>query len=167
MGAASRLPIPMLVAVGYVVVLVILSITAPKVGAAFAGIGALVLTPYLLIAQTRTNNRRFKAARTDLMPGEEVRFWWKVNFPSLGTRWAVVTTERLLIPRPGWTGMRTRSIPFAEIYLADTSQRSIGVGAYGGGFLVGTTLYSRYLEPELVNGDAGSRRTGPRCFTSA
>ena len=48
--------------------------------------------------------------------------------------------------------VRTRSIPFAEIYLADTSQRSIGVGAYGGGFLVGTTLSSRYLELDLVNG---------------
>ena len=43
--------------------------------------------------------------------------------------------------------------PFSEIYLADTSQRSIGVGAYGGGLIVGTTLSSRYLELDLVNGD--------------
>ena len=65
----------------------------------------------------------------------------------------VLTTERLLVPRPGWTAARVRSILLSEIYLADTSQRSIGVGGYGGGLIVGTTLSSRYLELDLVNGD--------------
>ena len=65
----------------------------------------------------------------------------------------VVTTERLLFPRTALGGPRTRSIAFSEIYLADTGQRSIGVGAYGGGLIVGTTLSSRYLELDLVNGD--------------
>ena len=145
--------VPRLVAITFLVVLVILCIVAPVAGAVFGGIGAVVLLPYLVMATAKGNSRRFEAARTALEPGEEARFWWKSGFPSMGARWVVVTTERLLIPRPALGGPRTRSIPFSEIYLADTSQRSIGVGAYGGGLIVGTTLSSRYLELDLVNGD--------------
>ena len=114
MGSVSRLPLPLLVAIGYLVLLVVLGITVPTVGAVFAGIGAMIVTPYLLVTKTRTNNRRFESARTDLAPGEEVRFWWKAGFLSFGERWVVVTTERLLIPRTTLTGMRTRSIPYLE-----------------------------------------------------
>ena len=65
----------------------------------------------------------------------------------------VVTTERLLFPRTASGGSRTRSIAFSEIYLADTGQRSIGVGTYGGGLIVGTRFSSHYLDLDLVNGD--------------
>ena len=79
----------------------------------------------------------------------------------MGTRWVVVATERLLIPRPAPGGPRTRSIPFSEIHLADTSERAFGVGAYGGGLLVATTLSSRYRELDLTNGDGGPHQGGP------
>ena len=59
----------------------------------------------------------------------------------------------LLIPTPGLTGTLNRSIPFSEIHLADTSERSSGVGAYSEGFLARTTLPSRYLDLDLANGD--------------
>ena len=39
------------------------------------------------------NNRRFEAIRSDMMPGEEVRFWWKAGLLSFGERWVIVTTE--------------------------------------------------------------------------
>ena len=152
MGAVSRFPIPLLVAVGYVVVLIFLVNAATGAAAVFAVMGIVIVMPYLMMAKTMANNRRFEAARSDLMASEEVRFWWKAGLLSFGERWVVVTTERLVIPRVRLTGMRTRSIPFAEIYLADTSERSIGVGAYGGGLLVGTTLSSRYLELDLIDG---------------
>ena len=82
----------------------------------------------------------------------------KSGFPSMGAQWVVVTTERLLIPRPALGGPRTRSIPFSEIYRADTAQRSIGVGAYGWSGVdrwndASKTPSSRYLELDLVNGD--------------
>ena len=153
MGAVTRFPIPLLVAAAYVVVLIFLANTAPP-GATvvLVLVGLVVVLPYLLMAKTMANNRRFEAVRSDLMPGEELRFWWKAGLLSFGERWVIVTTERVVIPRVGLLRMRTRSIPFADIYLADTSERSIGVGAYGGGLLVGTTLSSRYLELDLVNG---------------
>lgn len=117
---------------------------------------AVTLMPYLFITTARANNRWFEAARTDLASGEEVRLWWKAGFPFMGARWVVVATERLLIPRPATGGPHTRSIPFSEIYLADTSER-----AYGGGLLVATTLSSRYLELNLTNGDGGPHQGGP------
>ena len=153
MGVISRVPISTLVTVAYVVILVVLTITAPAAAAVFIGVGVVTLLPYLCLDTARANNRRFEAARTDLAPGEEVRFWWKAGFPSMGARWVVVTTERLLTPRPALGGPRTRSIPFSEIYLADTSERACGVGAYSGGLLAVTTLSSRYLELDLTNGD--------------
>lgn len=147
MGAVTRFPIPLLVAIAYVVVLVFLFNAAlPGATVVLVLVGIVVVMPYLLLmAKTMANNRRFNTARSDLMPGEEVRFWWEAGIFSFGERWVIVTTERLVIPRVGLFRMRTRSIPFAEIYLADTSEHSIGVGAYGGGLLVGTTLSSRYL----------------------
>ena len=145
--------IPRLVAIAYLVVLVLLCIVAPVAGAVFGGVGAVVLLPYLIMATAKGHTRRFEAARTELERGEEARFWWKSGFPSMGASWVVITTERLLFPRTALGGPRTRSIAFSEIYLADTGQRSIGVGAYGGGLIVGTTLSSRYLELDLVNGD--------------
>ena len=148
MGVMSRVPVPALVAVAYLAILVVLTIAAPAAAVVFVGIGVVTLMPYLFMATARANNRRFEAARTDLAPGEEVRFWWKAGFPSMGARWVVVTTERLLIPRPALGGPRTRPIPFSEIYLADTSERAFGVG-----LLVATTLSSRYLELDLTNGD--------------
>ena len=147
------MPVPSLVAIGFVVVLVILCIIAPVAGAVFGGVGAVVLLPYLVMATAKGHTRRFEAARNELEPGEEARFWRKSGFPSMRARWVVVATERLLFPRTALGGPRTRSIFVSEIYLADTSQRSIGVGAYGGGLIVGTTLSSRYLELDLVNGD--------------
>ena len=153
MGAVTRFPIPLLVAIAYVVVLIFLFDAAlPGATVVLALVGIVVVMPYLLMAKTMANNRRFEGIKSDLMPGEEVRFWWKEGLLSFGERWVIVTTDRLVIPRVGLLRMRTRSIPFAEIYLADTSERSIGVGAYGGGLLVGTTLSSRYLELDLVNG---------------
>ena len=153
MGAVSRLPVLILVGIVYVVVVIILLMAVPTAGGVAISVGALVLTPCLMVLKTRNNNRKFEAARADLAPGEQVRFWWKAGFLSFGERWVVLTTERLLVPRPGWTAARVRSILLSEIYLADTSQRSIGVGGYGGGLIVGTTLSSRYLELDLVNGD--------------
>lgn len=154
MGAVTRFPIPLLVAIAYVVVMIFLFNAAlPGATVVLVLVGIVVVMPYLLMAKTMANNRRFQAAQSDLMPGEEVRFWWKAGLLSFGERWVIVTTERLVIPRVGLLRMRTRSIPFAEIYLADTSERSIGVGAYGGGLLVGTTLSSRYLELDLVDGN--------------
>lgn len=117
------------------------------------GIGALVLLPHLVVASAKANSRRLETARTDLKPGEEVRFWWKSGFPSMGAQWMVITTEQLLIPQLAFVGPRTRSIPFSEIYLADTTERGIGIGAYGGGLLVGTTLANRYLELDLNTGE--------------
>ena len=153
MGAVTRFPIPLLVAIVYVVVMIFLANTAPP-GATvvLVLVGIVVVLPYLMMAKTMANNRRFEGIKSDLTPGEEVRFWWKAGLLSFGERWVIVTTERVVIPRVGLLRMRTRSIPFAEIYLADTSERSIGVGAYGGGLLVGTMLSSRYLELDLVNG---------------
>lgn len=153
MGALSRLSSSRLVALGYLIVFVILCIIAPIAGAVFGAIGAVTLLPYLFVATARSHRERLEAARTDLEPGEEVRFWWRSGFPSMGSSWVVITTERLKFPRLAFGSPRTRSIPFSEIYLADTSERSIGVGAYGGGLIVGTTLSSRYLELDLINGD--------------
>ena len=90
--------VPRLVAIAFLVVFVILCIVAPVAGAVFGGVGAVVLLPYLVMATAKGHNRRFEAARTDLEPGEEARFWWKSGFPSMGAQWVVVTTERLLIP---------------------------------------------------------------------
>ena len=134
MGAVTRFPIPLMVAIAYAVVLIIpFNAALPGATVVLVLVGIVVVMPYLLMAKTMANNRRFQAARSALMPGEEVRFWWKAGLFSFGERWVIVTTERLVIPRVGLLRMRTRSIPFAEIYLADTSERSIGVGAYGGG----------------------------------
>ena len=153
MGTVTRFPIPLLVAIAYVIVLIFLFNAAlPGATVVLVLVGLVVVMPYLLMAKTLANNRRFEGIKSDLVPGEEVRFWWKAGLLSFGERWVIVTTERLVIPRVGLLRMRTRSIPFAEIYLADTSERSIGVGAYGGGLLVGTTLSSRYLELDLVDG---------------
>ena len=153
MGAVTRFPIPLLVAIAYVVVLIFLFNAAlPGATVVLVLVGIVVVMPYLLMAKTLANNRRFNTARSDLMPGEELRFWWKAGLLSFGERWVIVTTDRLVIPKVGLLRMRTRSIPFAQIYLADTSERSIGVGAYGGGLVVGTTLSSRYLELDLVDG---------------
>lgn len=149
----AAMPVVRLVALAFLVILVILCVVAPVAGVVFGAVGGIVLSPYLMVATAKGHRRRFEDARTGLEPGEEARFWWKSGFPSMGARWVVVTTERLLFPRPAWGGPRTRSIPFSEIYRADTSERSIGVGAYGGGLIVGTTLSSRYLELDLVNGD--------------
>ncbi len=153
MGSVTRLPLPLLVAFGYFAVLAILFAIFPPAGGVLAIIGFVLGVPYVFVIKAKSNNRRFETARTDLAPGEEVRFWWKAGFLSLGERWVVVTTERLLIPQVSLMRIRTRSIPHSEIYRTDTSQRSIGVGAYGGGLLVGTTLSNRYLELDLVNGD--------------
>ena len=137
MGFVTRLPLALLVAFAYFAVLAILLAAFPPAGGALAVIGFVLGVPYLFVIKTRSNNRRFEAARTDLAPGEEVRFWWKAGFMSMGERWVVVTTERLLIPQAGLLRWRTRSIPHSEIYRTDTSQRSIGVGAYSGGLLGG------------------------------
>ena len=96
------MPVPSMVAIGFVV-LVILCIIAPAAGAVFGGVGAVVLLPYLIMATAKGNNRRFEAARTDLEPGEEARFWWKPGFPSMGARWVVrfstAQTRRSTRPR--------------------------------------------------------------------
>lgn len=153
MGTVTRFPIPLLVAIAYVIVLIFLFNAAlPGATVVLVLVGLVVVLPYLLMAKTMANNRRFEGIKSDLMPGEELRFWWKAGLLAFGERWVIVTTERVVIPRVGLLRMRTRSIPYADIYLADTSERSIGVGAYGGGLLVGTMLSSRYLELDLVNG---------------
>ena len=153
MGIASKLPVAAWVGIGYIVVLVVLLVAAPIAGAVWGGAGAVVLAPYLFIASARANNRRFQAAQGNLGPGERVRYSWKSAFPSMGEQWLVITTERLVMQRRTFLGMRVRSIPFSEIYLADTSERVFGVGAYGGGLIAGTTLSARSLEVDLVNGD--------------
>ena len=153
MGVLSRFSTSRLVALGYLIIFVILCIIAPVAGAVFGAIGAVTLLPYLVVATARGHRERLEATRGDLEPGEELRFWWRSGFPSMGSTWVVITTERLKFPRLAFGGPRTRSIPFSEIYLADTSERSIGVGAYGDGLIVGTTLSSRYLELDLTNGE--------------
>ncbi len=161
MGIASKLPVATWVGIGYIVVLVILLVAAPIAGAVWGGAGAVVLVPYLFIASARANTRWFQGAQASLAPGETVRYAWKSGFPSMGEKWVVITTERLLVPRPMIFGRRVRSVPFSEIYLADTSERVFGIGAYGGGLILGTTLSSRSLEVDLVNGDV-VKVTAPR-----
>ena len=153
MGVASKVPVAIWVAVGYFVVLAILLAAAPVAGALWGTVGMVIVFAYMVVVAAKANNRWFRGAQENLAPGETVRYAWKSGFPTLGQNWAVITTERLVVPRPSLVGRRVRSIPFSEIYLADTGEHTFGVGAYGGGLILGTTLSSRFLELDLTNGD--------------
>ena len=161
MGIASKLPVVLWVVIGYFVVLGILLAAAPVAGAVWGTLGFLFVFTYLIVATVRANTRWFQGAQANLAPGETVRYSWKSGFPSMGEKWVVITTERLVVPRATIFGRRVRSIPFSEIYLADTAERVFGIGAYGGGLILGTTLSSRSLEVDLVNGDV-VKVTAPR-----
>ena len=69
----------------------------------------------------------------------------------MGTPFVIITTERLILP-PNFP-RRHRSIPFSQIYLANTNARSATVGAYSHGLLIGTNITNKYLELDLINDD--------------
>ena len=124
MGVASKVPVAIWVAIGYFVVLAILMAAAPVAAALWGTIGALIVLAYMVSVAAKANNRWFRGAQEDLAPGEMVRYSWKSGFPTLGEKWVVITTERMVVPRSSLLGSRVRSIPFAEIYLADTGERT-------------------------------------------
>ena len=60
MGAVTRFPIPLLVAIVYVVVMIFLFNAAlPGATVVLVLVGLVVVLPYLLMAKTMANNRRF------------------------------------------------------------------------------------------------------------
>ena len=117
-------------------------------------VGLVVVLPYLLMAQDHGQQTGgFQAARSDLTPGEGGPFLVEGGTALL--RRALGDRDHRE-GRDAQGGFCSACAP-ARSHLRrstsrDTSERSIGVGAYGGGLLVGTTLSSRYLELDLVNG---------------
>ncbi len=97
-----------------------------------------------------TNGQVARALR-GLDEDEDVRYQYTAPFVGIGEKYVIVTTKRIILAPT--LSRRNGSIPFDQIYMANTGGRSLGVGMYGHGLMVGSALTDNFLELDLTNDD--------------
>ena len=141
----------------FILIAILLGITC--LAAIIAGDGGGIVVTILLIAAVvgliplskLVNSNQVARALRGLEEDETVRYQYTAPFVGFGDAFVILTTKRLIIPSS--LSRRNGSIPFDQIYLANTGGRSVGVGAYGHGLIIGTTVTDKYLELDLINDD--------------